>query len=76
MKNKKPAAVYNPFKLRAGSVLQIVNPKDKVIGSLVLREDTDILLGFCQKDEQGSLIKYKTMTCVPDKGIYRVREEI
>ena len=76
MKKKKPAAVYDPFKLRAGSVLQIVNPKDKVIGSLVLQEDTDILLGFCQRNEQGALIKYKTVACVTDKGIYRVREEI
>jgi hypothetical protein len=74
-KKSKATASFNPFSLRAGTTLQLVNREEKIIGTLILKKDADIVLGFAQENQEGVLIFYKTVTCCPAKGIYCVRAE-
>jgi hypothetical protein len=75
-KNTSPIAAFNPFQLRAGTRLQMVNAEEKIIGDLFLENDADIILGFTQKNQVGVTTSYKTVACYPEKGIYQVREDI
>jgi hypothetical protein len=66
----------NPFMLQAGTPLQIINCQERVVGSIVLKKDTDITFGFSQENSAGVMVKYKTVACYPARSIYCVREDL